>query len=180
MPMRLFIAAELPEPMIEALAETSAALRGSVCGRFVGTDSFHMTLAFLGQVPGLRVPAVEAALEQACAGHGPIRATLGELGSFGRPRAATLWQGLQPGEGTDALAALAADVRAGLTQEGFSFDGKSFLPHVTLMRAAKLEGGVLPFAQQASGVIDTATLFESDLSGERPVYEPLHRVFLGA
>ena len=46
--MRLFIAAELPENLLEALAETSARLRDTVKGRYVAPDSFHLTLAFLG------------------------------------------------------------------------------------------------------------------------------------
>lgn len=176
--MRLFVAAELPSVLVEALAETSASLRASVRGRYVGADSFHVTLAFLGEVSASRLGSLEAALDEACLGHGAFEVSLGELGSFGRARSATLWQGFREGAGRDALAALAADVRSVLAREGFSFDGKTFLPHVTLMRAARIEAGVLPPAQLASGAIDTVTLFRSDLSGERPVYEPLYRVSL--
>ena len=174
--MRLFIAAELPQHMREALAETSASLRGCVSGRYVGSDLFHVTLAFLGSVEGARVPRCIDALERGCAGHAPFGAALGELGSFGRRSKATLWQGFEDAGG---FAELATDIRASLEREGFEFDAKKFLPHVTLMRAVDLTAGSLPMPHLACGRIDAVTLFSSDLSGASPVYEPLHSVVLG-
>ena len=175
--MRLFIAAELPEELLEALAETSADLRASVRGRYVGTDSLHVTLAFLGDVEGSRVPGVEAALAGACAKHEPFRVRLAELGHFGRQREATLWQGFDAA-GQAGFAALAKDVRAGLEARGFAFDAKPFRAHVTLMRQADVTHGALPMAAAAAGTVDTVTLFKSDLSGKRPVYTPLVTVGL--
>ena len=175
--MRLFIAAELPEDLLEALAETSADLRECVKGRYVGTDSLHVTLAFLGEVGGSRVSAVEAALVEACTGHDAFRARLAELGYFGRRSEATLWQGFDAA-GQAGFAALAKDVRAALRARGFSFDGKPFRAHVTLMRHADVTHGTLPMATTASGVVQTVTLFKSDLSGKRPVYTPLASVEL--
>ena len=173
--MRLFIAAELPQGMIEALSETSARLRESVHGRYVGSDLFHVTLAFLGNVEAARVDATCAALERGCAGHQTIDAQLGELGSFGKKSCATLWQGFR---NDDALHALAEAVRDELDFAGFEFDRKSFRAHITLMRKADLTSGLLPPAARAAGLIRTITLFKSDLSGARPRYEALHRVEL--
>lgn len=173
--MRLFIAAELPFSMVEALTDTSAQLRSCVKGRYVGSDSFHMTLAFLGEVPAARIGDVSDALDRGCAGHGSIDATLGALGSFGKRSSATLWQGLRP-EGE--LRQLANDVRSNLQAAGFEFDAKPFRPHITLMRKADLTRGALPSATIASGAIETVTLFKSDLSGDRPHYEALHKATL--
>ena len=64
--MRLFIAAELPENLLEALAETSARLRDTVKGRYVAPDSFHLTLAFLGEVEANRIDAAARAIDDAC------------------------------------------------------------------------------------------------------------------
>ena len=172
--MRLFVAAELPGEMLEALAETSAALREAVRGRYVAPDSFHVTLAFLGEVEGSRVPAACDALRESCAGYGPIDASLRELGCFGRARAATLWQGVNAA----GLSALAQDVRRSLRAAGVALDEKAFLAHVTLMRAADLSHVELPMPHVTRGAIDTVTLFKSDLSGARPVYEPIHSVAL--
>ena len=175
--MRLFIAAELPEEMLDALVTTQAELRDTLRGRYVAPDMLHVTLAFLGDVPGALVPDVVGVLEVACAGADPIDASLGELGYFGRSRKATLWQAV---DGGVALVDLAETVRAQLRLGGFSFDEKEFKAHVTLMRAADLEcAGELPMPHIACGPIDAITLFSSDLSGPHPVYEPLHRVKLG-
>jgi 2'-5' RNA ligase len=181
--MRMFIAAELPQQMVEALSETSAALRETVRGRYVGSDQFHVTLAFLGEVEVARIPELEDILGSACADRQPIEVMLGELGSFGRDASATLWQGLT-GDGTRQLSDLATSLRSGLRQAGFSFDAKGFLPHITLMRQANLpraaaEHGGLPMPTVARGSIDTITLFQSELFRDRrPRYTALCSVRL--
>ena len=185
--MRLFIAAELPDSMLDALADTSAALRDCVRGRYVAPDSFHVTLAFLGDVSGYRVADVQEAIDCACAGKAAFEARLGDLGSFGKRAKATLWQAVgepqaddagKPKTTRDGFAALAADVRRELRARDFDFDDKKFLAHITLMRAADLQHGTLPSPAIASGTIGHVTLFQSDLSGSRPRYEALHTVAL--
>ena len=175
--MRLFIATELPQDLLDALAETQAALRGSVRGRSIRQGSFHVTLAFLGNVEAWRVADLANMLDSACAGHAAFETGLGELGHFGRANKATLWQGFT---NKAAFTTLAQRIRTGLKQEGFSFDSKGFLPHVTLMRNADLSEGVLPMPYIAYDIIDTVALFESDLSGDMPVYTALHTVRLQA
>ena len=169
--MRLFIAAELPQGLIEALAETSARLRGSVRGRYVSSDSFHVTLAFLGDVPGSSVGLCADAVDAACQDRASFPVALGSLGCFGKRATATLWQGF---DDAGALPDIALAVREELRVRGFSFDEKKFLAHVTLMRKADVSGGMLPTPVLASGPIFRITLFASDLSGDRPVYESLH------
>ncbi|MBQ9022078.1 MAG: RNA 2',3'-cyclic phosphodiesterase [Eggerthellaceae bacterium] len=173
--MRLFIATELPQEMLDALAETQAELRACVSGRYVGADSFHVTLAFLGEVEAWRVNELADILDDACSGHAAFESCLGELGNFGRASKATLWQGF-----TDKkpFAELAQSVRRELAHAGFDFDDKGFLPHITLMRKLDLSSGVLPMPHVARGTIDTVSLFESDLSGDYPAYTALHRTFL--
>ena len=53
-------------------------------------------------------------------------------------------------------------------------DAKKFIAHVTLMRSANISSGNLPTPVGARGDVDSIVLFHSDLSGPRPVYEPLH------
>ncbi len=174
--MRLFVAAELPEELLEALAQTSASLRDAVRGRFVGPDLFHVTLAFLGEVPASQVDDVAELVRGACAGAPAFSTTLGGLGSFGRSSSAVLWQGFCAGD--DQWQALAMRMRTALREGGLSFDQKGFLPHVTLMRRADVARGRLPMPCVETGVVDTVTLWSSDLSGPRPRYEALCRVRL--
>ena len=173
--MRLFIAAELPENLLEALAETSARLRDTVKGRYVAPDSFHLTLAFLGEVEANRIDAAARAIDVACQEYEAFEVALGPLGSFGKRSSATLWQGLSE---QGALSELASSVRNELSTRNFTFDGKAFKAHVTLMRKADLAHGELPMPVTGHGTIEYVTLFRSDLSGARPVYEPLHTVTL--
>lgn len=179
--MRLFIAAVLPQELIEALSETTALLRESVRGRFVAPDMLHVTLAFLGDISSERIPDVTFALDEGVAGHDAFETRLGELGYFGRARNATLWQGFvrQP-EGRDPWGGLARDVRSALRDAGMAFDGKSFIPHVTLMRGANIDGaGMLPMPVVAAGLVSRVALFKSDLSGPHPVYEDIESFELG-
>ena len=170
--MRLFVAAELPDEMAEAACETIASLRDCVRGRFVPPENLHVTLAFLGEVAAPLVDDAAAAVERAASGVGAVPARLGELGAFGHGRRVTLWQAV---ESAGALEGLAAGVRAALRDEGFSFDEKPFLPHVTLVRAADLSRGPsLAAPATASGDISRVTLFRSQLRGDEPPrYEPL-------
>ncbi|RVU98575.1 RNA 2',3'-cyclic phosphodiesterase [Coriobacteriales bacterium OH1046] len=175
-PMRLFIAAELPQGLTEALAETSALLREAVSGRYVAPDRFHITLAFLGETDAACVQELSALLMDACTGFPPIEVHLGALGSFGRRKRAALWQEVRSG---GRLEALAGKIRRSLDTAGFPFDGKGFRAHVTLMRAADLSGGALPMPHAAAGTIGTVALFKSDLSRKHPVYTPLSEAALG-
>ncbi len=176
--MRLFVAAELSEDLVDALSETSARLRSCVRGRYVGPDLFHVTLAFLGERPGTEVPRLADALEQVCAGQKAFSTTLGPLGTFGRKGSAVLWQGFA--EGGSAWQELARSVQDALAPLGYKPEHTRFVPPVTLMRRADMAHGTLPMPCVEKGLVNTVTLFSSDLSGERPRYEALFRVELGA
>lgn len=174
--MRLFVAAELPAELVDALAETSASLRATVRGNYVRPDLFHVTLAFLGDVPGMCVPDVAEAVQGACDNHEPFVTSLGALGTFGRASSAVLWQGFDKGRAQ--WDALARDVRGELRGAGYWLDDKGFIPHVTLMRKADVTHGVLPMPCADAGVVSVVTVFSSDLSGEHPRYEALERIEL--
>lgn len=173
--MRLFIACDLPLVLRDALAETSAGLRANLRGRYVPPDSFHVTLAFLGELAGSHVPALEGALSRACAGFEPFSARLAALGSFGRRNCATLWQGFE-GSPFDELA---ESVRSELGESGFAWDNdNSFLAHVTLMRGADLTHGQLPSPVCAEGEISRVVLYSSSLGKDRARYSAVDVIHL--
>lgn len=174
--MRLFVAAELPRALVDALSETSALLRSCVRGRYVGPDLFHVTLAFLGEVSVTQVDEVAGLVRVGCADAESFCTTLGELGTFGRASSAVLWQGFA--EGRESWLSLAQGVRTALRGGGYAIDEKGFIPHVTLMRRANVAGGTLPMPCVERGTVRTVALFSSDLSGDRPRYEVLERVEL--
>jgi RNA 2',3'-cyclic 3'-phosphodiesterase len=102
--------------------------------RLAARDRWHVTLAFLGDVPVQRVDKAGAALAAAAAGYAGVRPTLRFAGggTFGRGGLTILWAGLA-GD-LDALRALAAGVRAQLRGAHLPFDGKPFRPHLTISR----------------------------------------------
>ncbi len=169
--MRLFVAAQLPQEIVEALCETSASLRASVRGRYVAPELFHVTLAFLGERPESELPELTQAVAEACATQKAFSITLGELGLFGRASSAYLWQGFAAGR--DEWEELARAVRSSLTDHGYHFDTKSFIPHITLIQRADVSRVDLPMPQVERGVVSTVTLFSSDHLGGRSHYEAL-------
>ena len=162
--------------MVEALSETSAALRDTVGGRFVSPDRFHVTLAFLGEVPACDVDQIAQAVERASVAHHSFETSLGALGTFGRGRNVALWQGFS--RGGDAWAELARGVRDELEKEGYPIEGRRYVPHVTFSYRAQIPHAELPMPCVATDVIHTVTLFRSDLSGDEPRYDPLARAEL--
>lgn len=151
-------------------------LRESVRGKYVPPDSFHLTLAFLGEIPGSRLPALQAAVEEVCYNVDACECALGNLGMFGRRTSATLWQGIEG----DCITTLAKSLRASLDTYGFDYDETKFLPHITLMRRADLDYPLacLPSPTLASGTIDTVVIYQSELDSERAHYTSLYEVAL--
>lgn len=174
--MRAFVALELPEAFADEVAGLSRAL-GEICaGRFVAAENHHLTLAFLGEAGEAETRSAMAALDEACAGTGPVQLRATGLGTFGRARDATLWLGI---EKDPELMDLAARVRGELSARGLAYDEKDFLPHVTLARRARVPRGALgdlafPLPDEATRV----TLFRSILEPDGARYKPLYTVAL--
>ena len=172
--MRAFIALELPEAFADEVAALSRRLAAVCAGRFVADENHHLTLAFLGEVDEAGVRSAMSALDDACAGVGPVRVAATGLGTFGRARDATLWLGI---EKDPRLMELVARVREELSARGLTYDEKDFLPHVTLARRARVPRGELgelafPLPDEATRV----TLYRSILEPGGARYKPLYTV----
>ncbi|MFC8720719.1 RNA 2',3'-cyclic phosphodiesterase [Kitasatospora sp. NPDC057198] len=128
--MRLFVAVNPPASAKQELADAVEPLRelpGADRLRWTEPAGWHLTLAFLGEVPADEVPALEGALARLAGEHPAHRLRLVGAGTFGER---ALWAGVE-GE-TGPLRALAADVQRALDVE----DGeRGFQPHLTLARS---------------------------------------------
>ena len=174
--MRTFIALELPDAFVDDVAAVARQLKDLVPGRFMARGTYHVTLAFLGEVDEAGVQKASEAIEAACAGRGPVPVRSDGLGKFGRASDATLWLGLAR---EPALMELAAAVRGELDARGVSYDGKAFKPHLTLARRAKIPQGELPtIAFPADDEARRVVLFKSTLSQQGASYKELHVVEL--
>jgi RNA 2',3'-cyclic 3'-phosphodiesterase len=124
---RAFVAARLPEPVLDAVAAAVACV--SVPGRATTRDQWHVTLQFLGD--NADVDAVVSALDGLEARRGVAR--VGGAGAFPDARHAhVLWLGLA--EGADVIARLADAVSERTAGLGYERDVRPFRPHVTLAR----------------------------------------------
>ena len=129
--MRLFTAIKLDDDMREQLISAQDKLRSmGLRGRYNKEDSFHLTLAFIGEYDDPQ--AVTDALARVRFEPFMLRLS-GEVGQFD---GFVVWAGL---EMTDELRALGEAVRQELSAAGIPFDQKAFNPHITLLRLARGE-----------------------------------------
>lgn len=180
--MRLFVAL-LPTPAaateLAAALAPGHALPDARSLRWTTPESWHFTLAFLGEVPDAARPALEERLGRAAGRHGPYELRLAGGGRFGDR---TLWTGA---EGDLAgLGRLADSVRAAARRAGVPADEEhGFAAHLTLARTSRGHHIALrPFADALSGFrgspwsADVLHLVasippRSGVPGEQPRYE---------
>jgi RNA 2',3'-cyclic 3'-phosphodiesterase len=134
--MRLFVAVAIPEAASADLDHVVGPLRARwPVLRWTGREAWHLTLAFLGEMPDCTVAALQPRLARAAARHPLMSLSLGGAGAFpAASRARVLWTGV--GGERSALSALAASVAAGARRAGAPGpeDGRRFRPHLTLAR----------------------------------------------
>ncbi|MEM4389339.1 MAG: RNA 2',3'-cyclic phosphodiesterase [Candidatus Micrarchaeia archaeon] len=175
--MRLFVAAELSDEILNALSQVQASLprEGLV---FVKKENQHLTLKFLGEVGEDRLPALKAALES-CR-RPPFTVSVKGVGAFPNEKfVRVVWAGVHSAE----LAALAACIDNALAPLGFSREERPFAGHITLARV-KAKTDVSRFLARfrdfdfGSCRIDRFVLKRSTLTPKGPIYEDVHVVGL--
>jgi RNA 2',3'-cyclic 3'-phosphodiesterase len=132
--VRLFVAVELPERVRGHLESGTAALRTSMDRwRWTPPAQWHLTLAFLGEVPDDRLAELTRRMGLAARRHHPFDLELSGLGAFNsRRRARILWVGV--GGDRDALTRLADSVSAGARRAKIPLEERRYRPHLTLGR----------------------------------------------
>lgn len=174
--MRTFIALELPTEFADDVAAMARTMQNALDGRFMQRDSYHLTLAFLGDIDEHTSRDVIAILDGVCTKHTPPLLSCDGLGTFGKPFDCTLWLSLAPNE---SLTSLTQDIRSALKAQGISLDSKPFKPHITLARRADTKNASLsnlPFPYPTTA--DRVTLFKSTLDREGATYKPLYTKIL--
>ncbi|WP_280791024.1 RNA 2',3'-cyclic phosphodiesterase [Blastococcus sp. TF02A_35] len=130
----MFFAVDPPEPARRHLAEALVPLRDAPgAPRWGDPGRWHLTLLFLGQVPGDLVPELVAAAAPAVAATPPMTLRLaggGRFGSLRRPQVA--WAGLD-GD-VDPLVSLAGRLAGVGRRLGLEVEDRPFRPHLTLGR----------------------------------------------
>ena len=173
--MRVFVALELPQAFASDIAALSRQLKYAVEGRFLAAETYHLTLAFLGEATEA---GIASAIEAACTNAAAIPLRSDGLGKFGRASDATLWLGIAA---TPDLMRLAETVREELGARGGAYDGKPFKPHITLARRVRIPRTDLPpLAFPLNDEASAVTLFKSTLARDGATYKPLYTARLEA
>lgn len=170
--MRLFVALDLPHAVRERLAWMAGGLPGA---RWLPPENYHVTLRFIGELPGYRAEEVDLALSALRAPGFTVELT--GIGTFEKAgKVTSLWVGV---ERTPPLDHLQAKIETALQRAGLEPERKRFVPHVTLARldgvpAFKVAEWVQSHNLFRSGPVPVGhfTLFSSLLGKEQAVYTP--------
>lgn len=129
--MRLFIAIQFEENILDALTDFQAGLKSQgVSGNYTKRENLHITLAFIGEYGNPE--DILDAMEQV--EFRPIEISLRGVGSFGE----LFWVGLAD---NPQLTGYVKRLRRELAEQGIPYDKKRFSPHITLIRKYSCRGG---------------------------------------
>ncbi len=188
--MRMFVAIVPPVGALEHLEEFLTPRQEVDAGlRWTAPEQWHITLAFMGQVPERVVEDLQARLERAAARRTPFEATIAGGGAFPNPaQAKVLYAGVDVGASREEIRRMATGARAAANKSGAETGGGRFHPHLTLARIRRPTEvtrwlRVLDTYRGPSWTVDEVSLVCSHL-GEgprrRPRYELLETFKLGS
>ncbi|MDR0776999.1 MAG: RNA 2',3'-cyclic phosphodiesterase [Azonexus sp.] len=177
---RLFFALWPSAELSAGLADIAAAAARRFGGQVSRRESLHLTLAFLGDVPGEAIPALLAAGRQVVAA--PFHLQIDRLGFWRHNR--LLWAGCAPVPG---LQALAGELVAALAAAGQPLPERqrTFAPHLTLARklpaaTSIAEVGDFPCTSLPEWSCSRFVLVASRPSAAGSIYSPLAEFPLSA
>ncbi|MFD9561723.1 RNA 2',3'-cyclic phosphodiesterase [Streptomyces sp. NPDC059994] len=131
--VRVFIALAPPD---DAKAELARELRHAYSAyprlRWNRIEDWHITLAFLGELPGAAVPLLQPPLADLAAVNQPLRLALRGGGHFDER---VLWSGIEGN--LEGLHLLTNEVRDVIRACGLAFEDRPLRPHLTLARSRR-------------------------------------------
>ena len=165
-PQRLFFALWPDEAARAAIASLAREVAHADGGRATAPDKIHLTLAFLGDQPAARVPALQRLADgiEAAA----FMLELDEIGCF--PRTGIAWLGSR--SVPSGLAALHQQLRAALRSDGFPVEERSYAPHLTLARRSRSTLRRL-LSQPIAWPVRSFALVASDLAAGGSAYRTI-------
>ncbi len=185
----MFSAVVPPDDVLEELEEFLAPRREAAPLRWTVPEQWHVTLAFMADVPDRSLDDLLERLTRAGRRRAPFTLALGGGGAFpGVARAKVLYAGVQAApDALEELRRLSTGARAAAAKAGATVDGAALRPHLTLARSNRpVEATrwlrVLETYRSRPFLVDELVLVQSHL-GEgprnRPRYETLATFPLG-
>lgn len=178
--VRLFIAIEIPEEIKSQYAEAQEMIRSSRARlTMVHPGDMHITLKFIGEVEGSRLPSITEALQSVVGAPFILDLEVITLNSPRSPR--VVWGDVHdPG----ACSTLAKTIEKTLETLGIPSEGRRFKPHITLARIRQFHPDIF---EEVAGIsssctgsfsVDRFVLKKSELTPQGPVYTDLLEVRL--
>jgi 2'-5' RNA ligase len=151
----------------------------------VEAENFHLTIKFLGNLEDATLQRLQPQVLETARGVQATRASLGELGVFGKPgRPRVLW--IDVAEGREALIDLHGRLENSLQASQIApRDERPYAPHLTLARARTRQALVLergffetavPAEVSRPFPVDQLTLFLSELTSAGPIYSVISQM----
>jgi 2'-5' RNA ligase len=176
--MRLFVAIDLPDDILDALQRLQGRLRPLARISWTRRETWHLTTKFIGEWPEGRLAEIEAALRGLAASE-PIPLAVRGLGFFPNPRSPRVfWAGI---EAPPSLGQLARETEQALAELGIERERRPYSPHLTLARIREpvpLDGlhaaiAKLPSTEFGAFTADRFCLYRSTLQPSGAVYTRL-------
>jgi 2'-5' RNA ligase len=128
--MRLFVALDLPQKVIERLEDLLAQLRPTAPLQWSPPGNLHVTTKFIGEWPEERLGEMTAALKKVPR-RPPIAVHVHKVGFFPNPHSPRVfWCGIEAPD----LPPLAADTDRATAALGVESEKREYSPHLTLAR----------------------------------------------
>jgi len=133
-------------------------------GRRIPAANLHLTLAFLGELPGSQVNTLLRLAEDLP--REPITLRFDRIESWKKPGLACL----RPTETPAALTRLVGHLNTGLQLAGFTAEARAFKPHVTLVRDIAVQAEGLPVWPVVEWQAPMLALVRSELTPDGAIY----------
>lgn len=172
--IRSFVAVSISEGARRQIGDLLGKLRREpgVAVRWVRPELMHLTLAFLGEVPGDFLESAKPRLAEVAQKHKAFTAKMKGLGAFpSSAHARVVWVGTE--QGKDDVCALQADVVKALRSVGYQPERRPFSPHLTIGRLrvpGDVSRSVAVGFESEPFTIGRVVLFRSVLQPAGPVY----------
>src|SRR4051812_49023948 len=133
---RMFAAVPLPDDVVTDLEQFLEPRREASPFRWTRPESWHLTLAFMADVPERSLDDLLERLTRAGRRRTPFTLSVGGGGAFPGPnRAKLLYAAVQAApDALEELRRLSTGARAAAAKAGAPVDGATFRPHLTLAR----------------------------------------------
>ena len=183
MKIRSFISLDLPLSLRHELSGHARLITGQDKHqniRWIPPENYHLTLVFLGEIEPMKISALQLTLERKLESTKAVPLTISAITPFpfSRPRIAAVLV-----EHTTELLRLQSDVANCVRKYGITPENRRFAPHVTLGRLKPHAGKTVDFKVRnilLSGIADSVTLFQSELTPDGAIHTALVEIPLKA